>query len=135
MITLVDKDSSLQIRVNASQFPSESPLRRAIDEYDRQWSVFSFSECLSCHLERGVVWSSIQSFALVRAVRTDWRLARLLSPHYVAEDPDCWWVYLLAGDWKDALSHLPHFLPFIGWERRERPRFHRLEDLVRRANI
>lgn len=109
------------------------------DTAERVWvaqhSPLDFSAVVEAHLRVGVVWRGLRSFALVRPVCTKWNDASILDPRLVAGlgIADAWWLYLLAGDWQDAVGHLPAFLPWIGWERHGKMRWHRTDVLVRRA--
>ncbi len=108
------------------------------DTAERVWvaqrSPLEFSDVVRCHLRSGVVWAGPRSFALARAVSTEWSVASLLDPQLVAGlGANAWWLYLLAGDWQDAVGHLPAYLPWIGWERHGRARWHRTDVIVRKA--
>lgn len=106
---------------------------------ERVWvaqnSPLVFSDVVKAHLRLGVVWSGPRSFALARLVRTEWCVASLLDPVMVAGlgEADAWWLYMLAGDWQDAVSHLPAYRNWIGWERHGRMRWHRTDVIVGRA--
>lgn len=98
-----------------------------------QHSPMSIEDVLALHLRVGVVWSGPRSFAFARLVHTKWPIEDLLRPAVVALDGDAWWLYVLAGDWRDAVSHLPEARPWIGWERHGRARWHRTDVIVRKA--
>lgn len=103
-------------------------------EYVAQRSLRPLSAVLAGHMYHGVVWSGPKSFALARPVYSVWDSTLLDDPFMVAAvDADAWWIYLLAGDWKDAASHLPYELEYIGWERHGRQRWHRMKTVVNLA--
>lgn len=95
----------------------------------------SFYEDVGLHLSFGVVISTDEVFMLARPVHTSWPGDELVNPRYTCErrDADAWWLYLLAGDWRQAVLHMPGHLPFIGWERHGSVHWHRTSTIVQHA--
>ncbi len=84
-----------------------------------------FVEDHRLHLLHGYVFSTPTLFVMGRPIDRfdDW--PRLKDPlvRYPPERENCWWLFLLAGEAREAWRYLPYPLPYIGWERRGKPRF------------
>ena len=78
-----------------------------------------------------IVYKDKSNLALVRPVNKSYTYHELTNPEHVSENPDCWWVYLLIGDIVSLTSMLPYDLEWIGWERKNKPRFYKLQQLKR----
>lgn len=82
----------------------------------------SFNDDLGHHLVHGYVWSSPTCFVMFRPVQSTWPLDMLRAPWETDPAGDCWWVWLLAGDTREAISKMPFAMPRIGFERQNEPR-------------
>lgn len=84
---------------------------------------WAFKDILEAHAFRGLVVISPTLFVLARPIMHDWPESRVNDPHDVAEEPDCWHVWAMAGKPREALSFAS--LPWISWHRRGVRRIHR----------
>lgn len=97
-----------------------TPFEKAADVYRNEWCARSFKEDLALHLQHGWVISSPRFFAMGRPVSYwSWSDAQILDPSFNPPDePDCWHIWLLAGDMKEALQFIPFRLPCVSFERK-----------------
>lgn len=102
-----------------------TPYQQARQVYEREPCAREFEADLYWHLRLGWVINTPTMFLMVRQVMRDWPVERLRLPWYVHPRGDALWVWLLAGDGRQALSAAP-WPPFhwIGWERQNRPRWY-----------
>lgn len=106
---------------------------KAAAVYDRELCPRSFEEDLLLHLNYGYVISTPESFLMGRAVNKDAPAHLIKFPGYNEfETLNAWLVYLAAGDLREFFRHIPFYLPFIGWERRNLLRFYPTEILRQR---
>lgn len=106
-----------------------NPFAEAVAVYEREPCRRTFLEDFEAHLECGYVLSVPEVFVMARPVWTGADMAQILDPwqNQWPTLPNAWWIWLMAGDMAVALRHLPHDLPWIGWERDNVPRFYRLD--------
>ena len=98
-----------------------SPFEQAAAVYEREACARSFESDLFSHFLHGYVVSIPEAFALARRVRHDWPEERLQNPDDTDPEGDCWWIWLLAGELSAVARWLPFDLPWIGYERDNRP--------------
>lgn len=109
-----------------------TPYERARRVYETEACARSFEEDVFLHLQHGYVIARPDAFAMARPVWKHWSYRELASPWIVAPEGDCWWIWLLAGDMREAMKWLPDaHRPWVGYERVNVPRFVRRERLVR----
>lgn len=105
-----------------------SPFAQALDVYSREPCVRSFSEDLEAHLRHGLVVSNSECFLMARKVFMGWNEADVVNPWVKASsvwhDPDCWHVYLFAGDIHKAFLSADVQLPWVSFERRNKIRYY-----------
>jgi hypothetical protein len=112
---------------------NSSPYNRA-----RHWHMeggwhWTFAQLIAAHGERGGhVFVTPEVFVMARPVCMSWDEDQICDPQQVATEPDCWHIWLLAGDASAALRFLPYPLPFVSWHRRHALRFHRFEHVLQR---
>ncbi|WP_367871828.1 hypothetical protein [Luteolibacter sp. Populi] len=111
-----------------------SPFERAARAHLSLGSDWSFAEVVEAHAGSGYVLVTPEVFLLGRAVNSDWSDAELCDPHLWSAEPDCWHVWLLAGDASRAWGLLPYELPWVSFHRRGRLRVLR-EEAVRRMTV
>jgi hypothetical protein len=110
-----------------------TPVELAAAVYEREPCARTFREDLEAHLRRGWVYGRPDFFAMGRPVDSKAERGDIVNPWVQFASPDAWLVYLMAGDWRRALSLLPYPLPLIGWERGNILRFWSLHSLQRRV--
>lgn len=99
--------------------------------YRREPCARTFESDLWHHFQNGYVLSGPEGFVMGRPVRRDAETSQILNPAVTFEDPDCWHIWLAAGDWRAMLAGwLPYPLPWFSWERRNRLRFWRAERVI-----
>lgn len=76
----------------------------AFHEYEKHDRGVSWTDALDFHLQRGAVISMPEAFVMARRVRMEWEedLHTMLGP--VAEDGDCWHVWVVAGNLESLLK-------------------------------
>lgn len=97
-----------------------TPFEKAADVYRNEWCARSFKEDLALHFQFGWVISSPRFFVMGRPVCRWWESSEIVNPEcrVFLDSPDCWHVWLAAGDLKEALKFLPFPLPYISFERK-----------------
>lgn len=102
-----------------------TPYRLAAEVYDHEPCARSFSEDIVAHLEGGYVVNTPEVFMLFRPVAKCGDPAHIVNPWMRFPFPDCWHVYLAAGDPVAMLQYFPFELPWVSFERKNRLRFWR----------
>lgn len=112
----------------------ESPAYRAAVDYGRAPGDFTFHEALEAHLVNGYVVSSPDVFILARPVDRTAPSELLTNPAYTFQDPDAWFIYLMAGDVFSCWHYYPIHYNWVGWQRRGNEiRFYPMEQIKRKA--
>jgi hypothetical protein len=111
----------------------KDPVQRAREVYRQEFCPRSFDEDFYLHLNNphAIIYKDANNLALLYPVKRSAPYARLTNPSTEEPSPDCWWVYLLSGDFPFLLSLLPYDLEYIGWERDNVPRSYKLEQVKR----
>jgi hypothetical protein len=93
-----------------------------------------FAEDVLAHLRTGYVHSTPAGFLMFRPVMRSAPESLILEPGAEFPAPDCWHVWMAAGDWVWMLrEYLPYPLPWVSWERDFKLRFWPLEKLLAKA--
>ena len=112
--------------------PDLTPWERALLVYGS--TRRDFGEDMAAHLRGGYVYNGPAGFVMFRGVRKAAPDGAILDPTHQFTAPDCWHVWLAAGNWRHILaSYLPYPLPWISWERDFVLRFYPLEKLLAKA--
>jgi hypothetical protein len=110
------------------------PAVEAAKVYEQERCARTFEDDLFLHLQYGFVFSTPTAFIMGRPVRHDANAAEIKDPTIQFTDPDGWWVYLAAGESIPLFfEHEPYALPWIGWERKNKPRWYRREGVMKNA--
>lgn len=109
-----------------------SALDRAAAVYDKERCARSFEEDLILHMRSGYVISSPTVFLVGRAVVKDADPDLILDPARQFDAPDCWLIWLAAGDIKEFFRYMPYYLPFMAWQKRNILRFYKTEEVRKR---
>lgn len=109
----------------------ESPAFKAALVYKRELCGRTFEQDLQIHLVNGFVVATPDYFIMGRPVCSQ-------APHYEIvdctfpfppEEQDCWHIHCMAGDLRKCWDFYPFQLPFVSWEKRNRLRFYRMEQI------
>lgn len=105
-----------------------TPVEQAAAVYEREWCAGSFREDLEAHLLHGYVHSTPQAFVMARPVDSRAEEALILDPWHAfpRAQQDAWLIWLAAGDLAPFLRLFPYELPRLGWQKRNRLRWHEL---------
>ena len=106
---------------------SITPFEQAHDFHAGLRSKWQFHQVIEKHALHGYVVITPTVFWLARRVWHDWPDDRLCDLYEVAEDGDCWHVWLAAGDWSGWQDWIPTWLPWVSYHRRGQLRVRRLE--------
>lgn len=115
----------------------ESPITEAAKVYRREPSSHTFLEALEYYLATGYVFSTPSFFVMTRPVSSSWPEQAIVNPMSLEDHGpltgrlDCWHVSLMAGDLEAAWKLLPFPLPLTSFERRNKLRFYRHDQLDR----
>lgn len=111
-----------------------TPVEQAAAVYAREWCSGTFREDLEAHLIGGYVFSTPRGFVMLRPV--DSAAAEALDPWHVfpLERRDAWLIWLAAGDLASLLPLFPYRLPLMGWQKRNRLRWHGFESALDRID-
>lgn len=109
------------------------PILRARAVYEQEECARSFDQDIYLHLNTPgcIVYKDASNLALLRPVNSHDPYRAITNPAFMARRPDAWWIYLLVGSIPFLVSRLPYDLPLIGWERKNSPRFYKLEQVKR----
>ena len=99
-----------------------SPFTRAALCHEALGSAWSFGQIVEAHAQAGHVVVTPEICLLFRAVRRDWEERDLCDPLLWSPEPDCWHVWILAGDYRQALRWMPYPLPYVSCHRHGRLR-------------
>lgn len=109
-----------------------TPIQMARQRWEAEPRIMEFGEMIWHHLEFGVVISDPEVFLCARPVERYASLEEISDPCRVFGNADTWFLYACAG--KTTLARFlkcePYPLPFFGWEKRNRLRFHTRETLI-----
>lgn len=99
----------------------KSPIERAIERHDAFGSDWTFGDIIAAHAPHGVVIIRPDIVLLARPVLVEWSDERTSDPMMVAaESPDCWHIWIVAGDWRRCTEFAPFRLPWVSMHRRGR---------------
>jgi hypothetical protein len=115
------------------------PIDRARRVYDREYCRRPFEDDVQLHLAHGIVHSDDRLFLLARPVQKDAPYVLVADPAIQFRDPDCWLVFLAAGDMSHILDLIPYEFPWVAWEIDNKLRYHNLKRAIqlclRQANL
>jgi len=101
-----------------------TPVEVAAAVYSKEPCRRTFAEDLEAHLLNGHVHSTDQYFIMGRKVRRDAPHADIVNPWVKHANPDCWLVYLHAGNMRLAFEAADVRLPWVAFEKRNRLKFY-----------
>ena len=112
----------------------------ALAVYASESCAREFHEDFLAHLQVGYVISTPTAFAMWRPVMREWDIDRLRDPWQVApvETADSWWIWLSAGDIREAWAAgialvtsqgIDPMKISVAFERRNNPKWYRLKRL------
>jgi hypothetical protein len=103
-----------------------TPVLKAAAVYEQEPCVRTFAQDLEAHLLHGLVVSTPDLFLMARPVSHDAIGDKIVNPwHNTWEsEPDCWHLYLYAGDMMTAFKQATHELPYVSFERKNRLRIY-----------
>lgn len=111
-----------------------TPAEQAASVYQREPCRRTFAEDLEAHLVNGHVHSTPEFFLMARKVRKDATYAEIIDPYSPQhENPDCWLVWLYAGNMKAAFQCADVQLPWVAFEKRNRLKFYTWEEIHKRT--
>lgn len=111
-----------------------TPLLRAAEVYEKEVCKNSFDLDVALYLKFGYVIATPQVFLMGRPVEKGASYQQLMDLTHQFESPDCWWIFLAAGNLKEFFRYEPFPLPYFGWERSNKPRYWKRKDLIRWLN-
>jgi hypothetical protein len=114
-----------------------SAVEQAAAVYQREWCANTFKDDLEAHLLNGYVHSTPEAFVMTRPVLSTAPEAEVLDPWHTfpREQCDAWLIWLAAGRVSTLLHLFPYDLPLIGWQKRNRLRFHPFAQAVSRVRV
>lgn len=102
-----------------------TPYQQARAVYESEPCARTMAEDMVAHFERGYVVNTPEVFLMFRPVSRDGNPDEIVNPWRFFPHPDCWHVYLAAGDASQFHRHFPYDLPWVSFERKNRLRFRR----------
>jgi hypothetical protein len=109
-----------------------TPFEQAAQVYHMEPCARTFRYDLELHLLNGYVYSTPDYFVMGRPVQRCAPRDAIVDPAINHAAPDCWHVYLAAGDMPKALTMVPYPLPWMSFERGNRLRFWKMSRISRR---
>ena len=113
----------------------DPPSLRIRKVYETEFCPRTFDEDLQLHLSNGYVHSTPEVFVMGRPVWSQATYSEITNPGHRFMGPDAWWVYAAAGDLSQVAALLPYYLPLVGWERLNVPRFYDLNRVIQLCTI
>ena len=111
---------------------TSSPAIQAARVYDQEPCANTFEHDLYWHLQNGYVFSTPEYFIMGRPVKKDAPEWLLLRPDKKIEGTcDAWLVWLAAGRLDVLPDVMPYWLPWIGFQRRNKLRWYETDRLLR----
>lgn len=107
-------------------------LARAV--YDSEPCARTMAEDMVAHFERGFVINTPDVFLMFRPVARLGDPDEIVNPWQVFPFPDCWHVYLAAGDARQFRKYFPYELPWVSFERKNRLRFRRFRSFTEKLS-
>ena len=105
-----------------------SPIEQAVAWHKEHCADgMTFLDILAAHGRVGYVIATPDLFLLARRGRSYWPEDLRNDPWHVAENGDCWHVWLMAGEWTGWEKFLPYPLPWVSMHRRGKLRVYPLE--------
>jgi len=110
-----------------------TPFEQAREVYAREACARTFEQDLLLHHLRGFVFSTPVFFIMGRPVRRDADPALIVNPAHSFDrnEANCWHIYLMAGDTREAWGIMPWALGWFSFERRNELRFYPCERIRR----
>lgn len=107
---------------------------QASDWHDALRSHWTFDQVVESHAVGGVILATPSVFVMARRIVHSWSDEQICHPQITAspEEADCWHVWLLAGDFREAVERLDRSFPFVSWHRRGKLKVHRLDHVLQR---
>lgn len=125
-----------RVRISGRSIFPMTPVEQAKSVYEKEPCVRSFKEDLTLHLINGYVFSTPEYFIMGRAVCASSPYELILDPDHAfpREVQDCWHIYLAAGvnAYAQFFRIEPYELPLYCWEKRNRLRFYKRGDILRK---
>lgn len=97
-----------------------TPYQRMEEWYRTHPGLWPFGKYVEMHLLAGVVISTPEVFVMGRSVRHDVEEWKIIESMVTFSNPDCWYVFAMAGDLEKALHLLPSELRYLAFNRRNR---------------
>jgi len=112
-----------------------TPIEVAAAVYDREPCVRTFSEDLHAHYDHGYVFSTPDYFLMARKVYRYAQPHQILNPYFNLWEspPNCWHVYLYAGNMSAAFKCADVQLSFVSFEKRNRLKVYTWADIHKRT--
>ena len=111
-----------------------TPIRQAMEVYERESCARPFTEDLEAHLLGGYVIATPSVFLMARPVPVSADPADILNPYMTWPRTQCdaWHIWLAAGDMREFPKHLPWMTKWVCFERKNVLRWRRFAPLLRR---
>jgi len=110
-----------------------NPYQAARAVYDREPCARTFEEDLELHLLNGYVFSDSTAFLMARPVKHYAGYELICDPSVIHDNPDCWHLWLFAGNLMDAFRLAPYPLPLVSFERKNKLRYYQWYDIYRKC--
>jgi hypothetical protein len=110
-----------------------TPAEQAAAVYKKEPCARTFAEDLEAHLLNGHVHSTPEYFIMGRKVRSGADYADIINPYVKHDNPDCWLVWLYAGNMKKAFEAADVQLPMVAFEKRNRLKFYSWDVIRKRT--
>ena len=111
-----------------------SPFEQAREVYLREPCARTFEEDLILHLRFGYVISTPEVFLMFRPVRRMADHDKIVNPMFRFMRPNCWHVYLAAGDPTQFYKHFPFPLEWVSGERENKLRVYRFQKIAEKLS-
>ena len=100
-----------------------SPYELMLEFYGRHAPAVDFRTHVEWHFKHGFVYSTPDYFVMGRPVNHEASAEEITNPEkrWKEEECDCWYVHAMCGCVWKAFQIMPWRMPWIAWERLEKP--------------
>jgi hypothetical protein len=111
-----------------------TPYLEARAVYSRDIGPTTFDEDLAGNLLTGIVHSDDKCFLMAKKINSKANPSDIANPFSTFENPDCWLVWLYAGDMIRAFSFADTPLPLVAFARKNRLRFYHWDIILKKVS-
>ena len=110
------------------------PFLKAKKAYLKQTSEIEFYKDLSAHSSLGQIYYSDEYFLIGKKIKKGSKIADVMNPFFEFPNPDCWMVYLYAGNIRIPFELADEKFPWVCFERRGKLKYYKYETIFLKSS-